>query len=143
VHTKQPEEAFPVFERLSSLLPQPAWPKYGLAVVLVGAKHDAEAIWVLAPLIDAGSADPVVLSLASGAYEARGNIPKAVALLREAIILDPANANCYVVFTALCLNHSSFCVGIDMIDVGLQSIHNDHSLYPVARAALCANLGVR
>jgi tetratricopeptide (TPR) repeat protein len=139
VRTQQPQDAIPVFEKLSALLPQQMWPKYDLAVVLVGAKQNDEAIKVLDPLIAADSNDPDVLSLASEAYEATGNTPKAVALQREAIVLDPANANSYIVFASLCFTHSSFQVGIDMIDAGLQRIHNDPSLY-LSRGLLYAQL---
>jgi tetratricopeptide (TPR) repeat protein len=139
VHAKQPEEAIPVFERLSALLPDRAYPKYDLAVVLVGAKQNEAAIKILDPLLAADSSDPDVLSLASEAYEATGNTPKAVGLLHQAIVLDPANANYYVVFAELCLSHDSYQVGIDMIDAGLQRIHDDPALY-LSRGLLYAQL---
>jgi len=68
-----------------------------------------------------------------------GETPKAVSLLRQAIVLSPANANYYVAFAALCLNHDSFQVGIDMIDAGLQRISDDSSLY-ISRGLLYAQL---
>jgi tetratricopeptide (TPR) repeat protein len=139
VRMNQPQDAIPVFEKLSALLPQQTWPKYDLAVVLVGAKQNDAAIKVLDPLLAADSNDPDILSLASEAYEAAGNTPKAVALLRQAIVLNPTNPNYYVAFASLCLNHSSFQVGIDMLDAGLQRIHNDPSLY-LSRGLLYAQL---
>jgi tetratricopeptide (TPR) repeat protein len=139
VRTNHLQDAIPVFERLSALVPQQTWPKYDLAVVLVGVKQNDEAIKVLDPMIAADASDPDVLSLASEAYEATGNTPKAVALLRQAIVLNPSNPNSYVAFASLCFTHSSFQVGIDMIDAGLQRIHNDPSLY-LSRGLLYAQL---
>jgi tetratricopeptide (TPR) repeat protein len=107
--------------------------------VLVEAKQYAAALQVLDPLLTAGTADPDLLSLGSEAAEGMGDTPKAVSLLRQAIVLSPATASYYVSFAALCLNHDSFQVGIDMINAGLTRIHSDPSLY-IARGLLYAQL---
>jgi tetratricopeptide (TPR) repeat protein len=139
VQANQAERAIPVFTRLAALLPQQTYPKYDLAVVLVEAKQYAAALQVLDPLLTAGTADPDLLSLGSEAAEGMGDTPKAVSLLRQAIVLSPATASYYVSFAALCLNHDSFQVGIDMINAGLTRIHSDPSLY-IARGLLYAQL---
>ena len=139
VRMKQLQEAVPVFERLSSLIPQQSYPKYDLAIVLVETKQDEAALKLLNGLIAAGSTDPDVLSLASEAQEAMGDTPQAVSLLRQAIVLNPTDPNYYVAFAGLCLNHSSFQVGIDMIDAGLQRIQDNPSLY-ISRGMLYAQL---
>jgi tetratricopeptide (TPR) repeat protein len=139
VQTKQPENAVPVFERLVALLPEKTYPKYDLAVALVEAKKNEDALKVLEPLLTADQPDPDILSLASEAYEAAGDTPKAVALLRQAIVLSPATPSYYVAFATLCLDHDSFQVGIDMINAGLSRISNDSSLY-IARGLLYAQL---
>lgn len=127
--TGGPDKAVPVFQQLADLLPQSVYPRYDLAVVLVDSKQDEAAIKVLDPLVAADATDPDVLSLASEAYEAAGNTPRAVALLRQAIVLSPADAGYYNSFAALCLDHESYQVGIDMIHAGLQRIPDDPSLY--------------
>jgi tetratricopeptide (TPR) repeat protein len=139
VQTKQLQKAVPIFEQLAALLPERAYPKYDLAVVLVGAKQDEAALTVLEPLLATDPSDSDILSLASEAYEAVGNTPKAVALLRQAIVLSPANANYYIAFAALCLDHESYQVGIDMINAGLRRISDDPSLY-ISRGLLYAQL---
>jgi len=133
------QQAASIFAELAALLPDRSYPKYDLAVALVAAKRAAEALTVLTPLIATDPSDPEILSLASDAYEATGDTPKAVSLLREAIVLAPANAAYYTEFAALCLNHESFQVGIDMINLGLQRIAKDSSLY-IARGMLYAQL---
>jgi tetratricopeptide (TPR) repeat protein len=139
VHTKQPQKAIPVFEELAALLPQRTYPKYDLAVLLVETKQNAAALKVLEPLLAADQSDPDLLSLASEAYEAAGNTPKAVSLLRQAIVLSPDNASYYNAFAVLCLDHESFQVGIDMINAGMQRISDDSSLY-LSRGLLYAQL---
>jgi tetratricopeptide (TPR) repeat protein len=83
--------------------------------------------------------DSETLSLASEAYEAIGNTPKSVSLLRQAIVLSPTEASYYNTFAAICLDHDSFQVGIDMINAGLQRIPDDSSLY-ISRGLLYAQL---
>jgi tetratricopeptide (TPR) repeat protein len=129
VQTGQAEKAVAIFQQLVELLPQVVYPRYDLAVVMVESKQYEAAIKVLDPLIAADSSDPDVLSLASDAYEGIGDTPKAVALLRQAIVLSPADTDYYTSFAALCLNHESYQVGIDMIHAGMQRIPDDPSLY--------------
>jgi tetratricopeptide (TPR) repeat protein len=137
LQTKQPQKAIPVFEQLAALLPERTYPKYDLAVVLVEAKQNEAALKVLEPLLAANQTDPDLLSLASGAYEAIGDTPKAVPLLRQAIVLNPADAEYYLAFAALCLDHDSFEIGIDMMTAGLLRIPNEPSLY-ISRGLLYA-----
>lgn len=136
---KQYDRAIPVFQQLVALLPGQTFPKYDLAVILVTAKQNDAAIKVLEPLLTADQSDPDILSLASEAYETVGDTPKAVSLLRQAIVLSPATANYYVAFAGLCLDHDSFQVGIDMINAGLQRIPTDPALY-LSRGLLYAQL---
>jgi tetratricopeptide (TPR) repeat protein len=139
VQTKQPQKAIPVFEQLAALLPASPYPKYDLAVLLVEAKQNDAALQVLDPLLTPDQADPDILSLASQAYEAVGDTPKAVTLLRQAIVLNSANADYYVAFAALCLDHDSFQLGIDMMNAGLARIPNNPSLY-ISRGLLYGQL---
>jgi tetratricopeptide (TPR) repeat protein len=139
VQVKEPQKAISVFEQLAALLPQSTYAKYDLAVLLVETKQNEAALKVLEPMLADGQSDPELLSLVSEAYEAVGETPKAVFLLRQAIVLNPTNANYYVSFAALCLDHQSFQVGIDMIDAGLRHISDDPSLY-ISRGSLYAQL---
>jgi len=139
MQAEQLQEAIPVFERLAVLLPDRAYPKYDLAVILVSSKQYEAALKVLEPLLTTDQQEPDILSLASQAYEATGNTPRAVALLRQAIVLSPSTADFYVSFATLCLDHDSFQVGIDMINAGLRYIPGTASLY-LSRGLLYAQL---
>jgi tetratricopeptide (TPR) repeat protein len=139
VQTGEPQKAVSVFEQLVALLPERTYPKYDLAVVLVETKQDEAAVKVLEPLLATEQSDPELLSLASEAYEAVGDTPKAAALLRQALVLSPADANYYNEFVELCMDHESYQAGIDMLNVGLQRITGDPSLY-LSRGLLYAQL---
>jgi tetratricopeptide (TPR) repeat protein len=139
METHQPEKAIPVFHDLVSLFPQSSWPQYDLAVAQLEAKQSDAALRTLEPLLAKNANDPDLLSLASDAYEAAGDTPKAVSLLRQAIVLDPTNSSYYVTFASLCLSHESFQVGVDMLNVGLRHVSGDPSLF-ISRGLLYAQL---
>jgi tetratricopeptide (TPR) repeat protein len=126
---QQPEKAAPVFERLVALLPDRGYARYDLAVVQVAAQQYESAIATLGPLLTAEQKDADVFSLASQAYEKLKKTPKAVELLRQAIVLSPTTPGYYASFAALCLEHDSFQTGVDMMNVGLKNIPGDASLY--------------
>jgi tetratricopeptide (TPR) repeat protein len=129
----------PIFEQLVAIAPDRSYARYDLALVQMMAGQKQAAIQTLDPLISAHTSDADVLSLASEADEAVGDTPNAVSLLRQAIVIEPANADFYARFASLCLNHDSDQVGIDMLNAGLQRISNDPSLY-VARGLLYSEL---
>jgi tetratricopeptide (TPR) repeat protein len=83
--------------------------------------------------------DPDALDLASAAYEAVGDTPQAVETLRRAIVLSPRTINYYLDFVDLCLAHSSFEVGVQMVNAGLRLLPGAASLY-VARGVLLVQL---
>jgi tetratricopeptide (TPR) repeat protein len=139
VEQAQPESAIPVFEQLAKLLPERTYPKFDLAVLYVNTKQYHDAIKVLEPLLAANQSDPDLLRLASDAYEGSGDTPEAVSLLRQAIVLNPADADSYNAFVVICLDHESFQAGIDMVDAGLQRIPDSPSLY-ISRGLLYAQL---
>ena len=140
VQLNRANDAIPVFRKLIPLLPGRTYPSYDLAVLLVSAKNDDEAVKVLEPLLTASQTDPDVFSLASQAYEDTKNTPRAVQLQRQAIVLDPTDPSNYVAFAVLCLNHDSFQVGIDMLNAGLKHIPGNASLY-LSRGVLYVQLG--
>jgi tetratricopeptide (TPR) repeat protein len=139
VQMQQYEQAVPVFEKLVALFPNRAYPKYDLAVVLVAAKQYDAARQTLDPLLTSDQQDTDILSLASLASEALGDTPKAVTLLRQAIVLSPTTVDYYVEFAQLCLDHDSFQVGIDMTNAGIRRVPSSAALY-LSRGLLYAQL---
>lgn len=140
VEAKQWQNAGSVFQRLEALMPDAVYPKYDLALVDVALKQNQVAVDALEPLLTPDQNDTDVLSLASEAYEAVGNTPRAVALLRQAIVLSPTTPDYYVQFALICLDHDSFQTGIDMLNAGLQRLPENANLY-LSRGMLYAQLG--
>ena len=137
---KQFPEAISAFDRLVDLVPNELDPRFNLALVQTMVGQNSEAIQTLQPLVTGPAPNVDVLSLDSEAYEAVGDTPKAVSLLRQAIDLDPDNPDLYVRFAGLCLSHDSFEVGVDVVDAGLRRIGNTAGLY-IARGLLYGQIG--
>ncbi|HXB67633.1 MAG TPA: tetratricopeptide repeat protein [Candidatus Acidoferrales bacterium] len=143
VKMKRPEEAAGVFRQLMAVRPDDRRARYSLAVALMDAARFRDAIAALEPLTGASHPDPhpdpIALELTSTAHEALGETPQAVAVLRQAVLLDPRNVNLYLDFASLSFTHQSFEVGIDMIDAGLTQIPDSGALY-LARGVLYVQL---
>jgi len=139
VKMKRPEEAAGVFRQLVTLRPQDRRARYAQAVALIDSGHFRDAIATLEPLAKAGNPDPTALELTSSAHEALGETPAAVAVLRQAVLLEPRNESLYLDFAALAFTHQSFQVGIDMIDAGLTQVPDSAALY-LARGVLYVQL---
>jgi len=132
---ERPTEAVPIFKQIATQFPDDARTRYDLAVAEVAAHQGKEAIETLQPLLELKEPDVDVFDLASSAYEDAGDTPKAVELLRHAIVLNPQNAKYYADFAMLSFNHQSFQVGVDMVNVGLRALPSAASLY-IARGIL-------
>jgi len=137
-HLQRPADAIPVLRRLVDLEPADRNARYRLASAQFMAKAYADVLASLGPLIEAR--DPDALDLASQAWEADGDTPRAVAALRQAIVIDPSDTQLYLDFASLCVVHKSYQVGIDMIGVGLRRSPSAAELY-VARGVLYVQLG--
>ena len=110
-----------------------------LASLQMMAQRPKEAIVTLQPMLQDNTSDADVLALASSAYEADGNTPEAVRILRQAIVSNPHNVDLYVDFANISLDHQSYQVGADMISAGLVAEPNAAPLY-VARGILYVQL---
>ena len=135
----RPQEAILQFQQLVAKFPEDGRARYSLAVAQLSAHNSQQALDTLKPLLDEKAPDPDALDVASSAYEELGGTPKAVELLRQAIVTNPKKAKYYLDFATLSFNHQSFQVGIDMLNTGLATLPNVASLY-VARGILYIQL---
>ena len=136
----RPDEAVAVLTQVVTLEPKQWWPRYNLASAKMSCQKAAEAITILEPVLSVASVRPEVLDLAAAAYEQSGNTPQAVELLRKAILTQPKSEIYYLHFTDLCFDHTSFQVGIDMLNAGLTQLPGSAKLY-AARGILWGQLG--
>ena len=107
---------------------------YDIALLQSKTKAGPAALATLRPLLNEGRFEPA-FSLASKIAEEGGDTPRAVALLRTAIALNPDDLDNYLVFSRLAYDHSSFPVGVAMLSAGLQRLPGAASLY-LARGVL-------
>ena len=136
---KRADDAAKVFGQLAVLRPEDKRARYAWAVSLIDAARYRNAIGVLEPLAGGSAPDPIALELTSSAFESMGQTPRAVAALRQAVLLDPRNVELYLDFAALSFTHQSFQVGIDMINAGLTQAGDSAAMY-LARGVLYVQL---
>jgi len=137
---QQPDEALPVFQQILALQPGDPHARYNLAVVQLTAQHSKDAIDTLQPLLEQKDPDTDALDVASAAYEDTGDTPRAVSLLRQAIVANPRKVKYYVDFATLSFKHESFQVGVDVINAGITQLPKAAPLY-IARGILYIQLG--
>jgi len=121
---KQLDKAISVFRRLLALDSANHDTRHHLATVQLMAKRPEDAIETLAPLLQESDPDSKTLQLAASAYEAGGDTPKAVGLLRRAIVSDPRNVALYLDFASISMDHQSFPAGAVSLQPGLGAAHN-------------------
>ena len=129
------QDAAGIFQQLVNQFPDNSHARFALASAQLGARQGKEAVETLQPLLETKEPEPDVLALASSAYEEQGDTPKAVQLLRQAIVANPKKIKYYLDFATLSFNHQSFDVGVDMVNVGLKQLPDASPLY-VARGVL-------
>jgi tetratricopeptide (TPR) repeat protein len=139
VALKQTEKAVPVFQKLAASHPDDVDARRALATVQLKAGQPQDALATLQPLLEAIDPDVSILQLAAAAYEANRETPRAVKILRDAIVKDPRNVALYVDFANIAFSHQSFQPGIDMIDSGLDLQPDAAPLY-LARGVLYVQL---
>jgi tetratricopeptide (TPR) repeat protein len=135
VRLKQSDKAISVFKRLLALDSANHDTREHLATVQLMAGRPKNALETLAPLLQENGPNSKTLQLAASAYEAGGDTPQAVALLRRAIVSDPRNVSLYLDFATISMDHQSFPAGIAMINSGLTLQPNAAELY-LARGVL-------
>jgi len=128
-------EAEKVYAGLVSVAPTDSRARIHLAAaqLLAGAPRDTLA--TLDPVLQQETPDAEALDVASKAAEQIGDTPRAVQLLRRSIVEDPGHMDYYLDFATLAFDHSSFQVGVDMLDVGLRRLPKSAPLY-LARGIL-------
>ena len=94
--TGQRDKAIELLTKVVALQPSSEDARYNLALANFSQNHSSEALAIVKPLLPLH--DPRILDLASGIYEQMGNTPKAVEVLREAIINEPSTSSLYLPF---------------------------------------------
>jgi len=133
-------EAAAHFQQLVEIQPQNAAARYDLALSQWRSATAADALATLQPLLDAQPADSRAMRLAAAIHESNNETPRAVELLRAAIVADPNEPANYLDFATLAAAHSSFTVGEDIVSLGIKNLPNSAALY-MARGVLYGQNG--
>ena len=136
---KQFDRAARVFEKTVALNPDDAGERRVLASLQLMAHKPQDALTTLEPLLATDNMNAGTLELAASAYEDAGATDKAVASLRQAILVDPKNVQLYLDFASLCVTHQSFQVGIDVVSDGIAQLPDSAPLH-FARGVLYVQL---
>jgi tetratricopeptide (TPR) repeat protein len=123
------EEASTIFERALNLSSDDPKERQLLASVQLMAHQPRQAIATLELLMQVPNPSPQTLELGANAYEDAGDTEKAVAKLRQAILLDPQNVGLYLDFAQISEAHQSFQVGINVVSDGIAQDPNAAQLY--------------
>ncbi len=135
---KQTDKAMAVFREIVTSHPQDFRASRALAAVQLEAGMAQDALATLQPLL-ASNPDVTTMRLAAEVYEATGDTPNAVKILRDAIVKDPRDVGLYVDFANLAMNHQSFQAGVEMMNAGLKLQPEAAALY-LARGVLYVQL---
>ncbi|MBV9156618.1 MAG: tetratricopeptide repeat protein [Acidobacteriaceae bacterium] len=135
VRLQRPGDAVPILQQVAGSEPTNKTAVYSVASAQLLAKQWNEALETLKPFTESGLPDSQALDLAATALEAMGDTPQAVAMLRQAIALNPRDPQLYVAFAEIALAHGSHQVGIDIVNAGLRRLPDSPQLY-VARGVL-------
>jgi tetratricopeptide (TPR) repeat protein len=139
VREKRFDSARQVFERALALRPDDPEERRVLASVELMEPDPKAALTTLAPLLESASADAPTLALASSAYEDANDTDRAVSALRQAILVAPKDVSLYLEFAQISLQHSSYQVGVDVLNDGIAEQPDASHLY-FARGVLYVNL---
>jgi len=135
---KHTDQGIEVFQQILKLHPEDARARRGLAAVQLDAGKASDALTTLEPALRS-EPDIDTMQLASAVYEANGDTPNAVKILRDAIVKDPRRLALYVDFANLAMNHQSFQAGVEMVNAGLKLQPQAAALY-LARGVLYVQL---
>ena len=134
----EPRLAIKQLEESLRLRPQDKRVSYNFALALHLDHRDEESIEVAKKL----AADSDVLNLLGSIYSSEDKVPEAIAAFRKATEVDPKNEQNYIDLASLCLDHQSFDVAADVVNVGIANIPDSAALYTLrgAIAAQTSNL---
>ncbi len=113
---------------------------FNLALSWHAAGQHQKAITILAPMALRHSPERDVIALLADAYTAGQQVQEAIDTLRLGTATYPRDEQFYVSLAALCLDHDSFDLGREVIEIGLRNVAAPKRLYAV-RGILHAQLG--
>jgi tetratricopeptide (TPR) repeat protein len=112
-------QATSYFEAVRQSFPDSYDIGFDLGLCYVQLKEYSQAINVLHGLSSRGHKTSELDNLLAEAYEGNKQTQAAIDALRQATLLAPEDEDNYLDLAALCMNHDSFDLGMEVVNVGL------------------------
>ncbi len=112
-------KATPYFRAVQSQFPGSYDVGFNLAVCYVETRQFSKAISILSELKASGHVSAELDNLLAEAYQADNQLQPAIEALREATRLAPDDEDNYIDLVALCIDHDSYDLAMEVLDVGL------------------------
>ena len=135
-----PADAARLFAAARKTYSDPYSAGFNEALMRIGAGDHVGAIRVVQELIAEGKAPAELYNLVSRAYAGAGRLQEAYDALRQAARLDPAAPENYVDLATIALEHESFDLGLEIVDIGLGRLPSSAILH-LQRGVLLAMKG--
>ncbi len=139
VQLKQPVQAVAVLEQALNLRPASGAARLNVALAQMLEHENKPALATLQPLLTSAVQSNEALNLAAEIEQALDDIPATVALLRQAIALQPDDEDNYLNFAELSNRYGSYQAGVTILDAGIARLPNSGPLL-VARGILLSQL---
>jgi tetratricopeptide (TPR) repeat protein len=125
----QAEKAVEVFQHLVALEPDNSIARFNFGLCQIISHNYRAAIVTLRMAAENPTPDPDELNLLAAAYEADHQTDAAVRTLHKATEIAPKNVKNYLDLATLCMEHSAYALGIEVVDVGIRNIPDSAALY--------------
>jgi tetratricopeptide (TPR) repeat protein len=108
---------------------QPSWQnQYNLAIALVRAKENAQALPLLTSISSEHATDAKLQSSLASTYEIAGETSLALEAYHKAIAADPANPDRYLDCTRLMMDLDRYDEAITLVEQGITMVPDDYPL---------------
>jgi superkiller protein 3 len=121
-------QAVELFRRIAA--EQPTWwiSKYNLAIALLDAGQQTEALQLLESLAIQRPADGNVFSLLGSTYESAGKLPAALDAYEKAVANDPGNSDRYLDYTRVLMDLDRYDDAVELIQKGIKNASDSYAL---------------
>jgi tetratricopeptide (TPR) repeat protein len=126
---KRPKEAGDIFQRLVDASPDDVTARFNLAVCRLQTGQTDEAEAAARAAMTMSPTDPEVLNLFAAASAAAGHLEPALAALRKATEIAPAEERHYLDLAGLCVEHGAFPLALEVVNAGLANIPGSAKLH--------------
>jgi len=121
-------QAVELFRRIAAAQPKSWICKYNLAIALLDAGQQTEALPLLESLANQRPTDGNVFSLLGSTYESAGKLPAALDAYGKAVANDPGNSDRYLDYTRVLMDLDRYDDAIELIQKGIKNTPDSYAL---------------